>query len=191
MSRAEGVLIQRVLDGEVDVFARLVTPHDSSIRGAVYNVVLDRSLVDDVVQDSYLRAFQRLGQYRGEAPFKAWLHGIAYRAAIDCLRRRRPMLPIDDEPLKDTARGPESHAVTTDLVARALAVLDPEQRAVIVLVDQLGMSYDDTAAALGIATGTVGSRVHRARARMRQALADPPSLPPPASADTDPAGGPR
>lgn len=170
MERSERELIEDALHGDTAAFAALIHPHDHSIRGAAYNVILDPNAVDDVVQETYLRAFRHLAQFRGDAPFAAWLHGIAYRSAIDHLRRRRTASMLDGIEVVDHEPGPEARAVGDDLVGRALAALAPDQRAVIVLVDQLGLPYDQVAAVLGVEPGTVGSRATRARARLRTVL---------------------
>ncbi len=167
----ERALTERAALGDAGAFTELVRRHDRSVRSAAYNVVLDPWMVDDVVQDAYLRAYRSIGQFRGEAAFGTWLHQITCRAAIDHLRRHRRQQPLDGVDPPDRDPGPETRTVNDDLAGRALASLAPDQRAAVVLVDQLGMAYDDAADALGVEAGTVASRVSRARARMRVTLA--------------------
>jgi RNA polymerase sigma-70 factor, ECF subfamily len=167
----ERTLIARAAGGDAEAFTDLVRAHDRSIRSAAYNVILDPWLVDDVVQDAYLLAFRRLDQFRGDSSFGTWLHRITTRAAIDHLRRHRRQQPLDAFDTADRELGPEARSVNDDLVGRALAAITPEQREAVVLVDQLGMAYEEAADTLGIEAGTVASRVSRARRRMRETLA--------------------
>jgi RNA polymerase sigma-70 factor, ECF subfamily len=170
VTRGERSLIERAAGGDAQAFTELVGRYDRVVRSAAYNVVLDRILVDDVVQDAYIKVFRSLGQYRGESAFSTWLHRIAARTAIDHLRRRRVQQPLDGIDPPASQLGPEDRTVVDDQVGRALAALTADQRAAVVLVDQLGMSYDDAADVLDVQPGTVASRVSRARARTREVL---------------------
>ncbi len=117
--------------------------------------------VEDLVQDTYLRALSALPRYRGEAPVQVWLLSIARRVCADHVRRRqrerrlmervRAVVPREDAP---------APAVTSDV----LDVLDPDRRAAFVLTQLLGLRYEEAATVLDCPIGTVRSRVARARA---------------------------
>jgi RNA polymerase sigma-70 factor, ECF subfamily len=118
---------------------------------------------DDLVQETYLRAFASLSGFRGEAPFRSWLLTIARRTCADHVRRRqrerRLMIAVRGTATADQAPGREH---TEEL----LTVLDPDRREAFVLTQVVGLSYEDAAEVLGCPIGTVRSRVARARAEL-------------------------
>lgn len=134
-----------------------------------------RATVEDVAQDTFLQVFRRLASFTpgGVAKLSTWILTIAARRAIDELRRQRPTLVADLEHTSD-ARGDE-RAVRKELVAAieaALRTLSPELRAAFVLREYHGLDYAEIARALSIDLGTVKSRLSRARAALRERLAE-------------------
>lgn len=156
-----------------DGFVDLLREHDGALRALVYRMVGDRGVMDDVLQDTYLKAYQALPSFRGEAALGTWLYRIAYHACCDELRRAgrwRP-LPLDDAAdERDPAPDPADTVALRGDLAAALDALPHEQRAAVLLVDLNGLDYAAAAAVLGVAPGTVGSRVSRARATLRRTL---------------------
>ena len=174
--RSDGELVARILAGDRQAFTEVLHRHDDRLRSLAWKLLGgDRHRMDDALQDAYVRAYRALPRFRQDADLGSWLYRIAYNACIDELRRakRRPE-PIDtgqpvDEPAGDRSE-PERSVEAADAATRALASLPPAQRITVVLVD--GEGYDNLTAAriLGVAPGTVASRLSRARATMRQAL---------------------
>ena len=127
------------------------------------------------MQEAYVRAYRSMGSFRRDAELGSWLYRIVYNACIDELRRtgRRPV-PVDTgEVLWDApsgAAGPERVVHASDSARRALAALPEDQRATVLLVDGEGMDNVRAAEVLGVAPGTVASRLSRARATMRTIL---------------------
>jgi len=145
------------------------------MRALAWKLLGERDRMDDALQEAYIKAWRSLGVFRGDADFGTWLYRITYNACVDELRRAtlRPT-PVD---WSDTGRqpavrgaGPEGDAVTSDSVTRLLATLPPDQRATVVLVDGEGFDNQSAADMLGIAVGTVASRLSRARATLRAGL---------------------
>jgi RNA polymerase sigma factor (sigma-70 family) len=129
----------------------------------------------DVLQETYLRAFDRLGEYRGDAPIEAWLRVIALRKAIDwkrtILRRWKRTVELTESLVRTAPSEPEfSGPRERRELERALATLSPHQRAALLLREWEGRSFREIAEALCCKEGT--ARVHHARAcaRMRKAL---------------------
>jgi RNA polymerase sigma-70 factor (ECF subfamily) len=119
--------------------------------------------VDDLVQETYLRALPALPTFRGEVPVQAWLLSIARRVCADDVRRRRRARRLAarlDQMARDTPAS--QHASVDDL----LDSLEPERRDAFVLTQVLGLSYEEAAAVMGCPIGTVRSRVARARAEL-------------------------
>jgi RNA polymerase sigma-70 factor, ECF subfamily len=167
-----------ITDGAVLV--DLLTEQDSRLRALALRLLGDADMVEDALQDAYIRAFQALPRFRGEAALATWLHRIVHNVCMDELRRRRRRAeqPYDEEGTTAASLTEDTRDSTADLTAEradlvaGLAELPAPHRAAIVLVDGYGMGYQAAAAMLGIPTGTVGSRVFRARAVLRQTLAE-------------------
>ena len=162
--------------GDGDAFADVFMAHERRLRLLAFGVLRDPDLVDDALQETALRAFRSLGRFRGEASVGTWLHRIAVRVCLDMLAdtRRQDTLaqrarltapvvvPVADDP--DAALDDQTR------LAGALAQLSPQQRAVVVVVLQLGFDMRSAAAILAIPRGTVASRLHAARQALMTAL---------------------
>ena len=121
----------------------------------------------DVVQDAYLRAYKGVKRFRGDAQFSTWVHRIVLRKAYDAIdqRRRRP------EPVEEVAAvAPAADPGARSDLLQALAGLDLDFRVVAVACDILGMSMEEAGELLELPPGTVKSRLHRARARLAEAI---------------------
>jgi RNA polymerase sigma-70 factor, ECF subfamily len=167
-------LLESARAGDHAAFSTLLRRHDDQMRALAWSILRDRSAMDDALQDAYLKAYRNLDRFRGESRFSTWLHRIVYRTCLDHVRRRRPTETFDGfEPAAtDRAQRDVDERLT---VQRALATLDPETAAALVLVDRDGHSYDEAGAILGIPAGTVASRLHRGRRALRAALAPTPT----------------
>lgn len=162
-------LVHRARDGDLGAFEALVNRYrDVVLR--VARRIAGAGDAEDVSQDAFLRAFHRLDRFRGDAPFRAWLLRIAHNAALDHLARRRPE-PVDpdalaDEPLQSADRPPADsleQRERIERIERKLQGLSPDHRAVLVLRDVEGFSYDEIASVTHVPVGTVKGRLHRAR----------------------------
>ena len=163
--------------GDQRAFSLLLRHHDDRMRALAWKLLGDRDRMDDALQEAYVKAWRSLASFRLDANFGTWLYRITYNACIDELRREanRPA-PHDwsatgEQPAVGGA-GPERQAVAADSVARLLASLPPDQRATVVLVDGEGFDNQTAARMLGVAVGTVASRLSRARATLRAGLGE-------------------
>ncbi|MCB1001611.1 MAG: sigma-70 family RNA polymerase sigma factor [Acidimicrobiales bacterium] len=126
---------------------------------------------DDLVQETYLRAFRSLGAYRGDAPVQAWVLSIARHVCADHVRRRERQRRLVDRitrvhgPVADAEEMPIGDAI--DQFVRALV---PERQEAFVLTQVVGLSYEEAADVIGCPIGTIRSRVARARADLLEAL---------------------
>jgi RNA polymerase sigma-70 factor (ECF subfamily) len=164
--------VEGVFAGDRAAFGRIMRRHDAALRRLVFSIVRNASSVDDVLQDTYLKAFRSLGSYRPDRSFSAWLHRIAYTTALDALRAsgRRSASSLDDE------RTPEPSSRDAEVsdrmgVAEALAKLPLKQRTAALLVDGHGYTYGEVATILEIPSGTVAFQLHLARKTLRGLLA--------------------
>ena len=120
-----------------------------------------------------MKAYEAWPRFRaGEGSVEGWLYRITYRVCLDRLRsqRRHPTIPHETTARSATACDPADSIVNRLSVERVLSRLDPEYRAALVLVDALGVDYATAARILDIPRGTLASRLHTARAAVREAL---------------------
>src|SRR3954463_2398998 len=164
---ADHAYVQATLRGDLRAFEALVERHrDVVVRVAAR--IAGREEAEDVSQDAFLRAFHRLGRYRADASFRAWLLQIAHNAAVDHISRRRPE-PVEDvaeDPEQAVARLPADGLESRERIARRerkLRGLSPEARAALVLRDIEGLSYEEIADITQAPLGTVKVRLFRAR----------------------------
>jgi RNA polymerase sigma-70 factor, ECF subfamily len=164
-------VIERARRGDQEAFAAVIRYYDPGLRALAFRLLGDRDLMDDVLQDAYVKAFKGLPRFRLESKLGTWLYRIAYNAAMDELRRARrgEELPLEAE-LPGPNGDPGDVVAARNDLARALAALPPEERAAVLLVDAQGFDYRESAQILGIPQGTVASRLNRARASLRTAL---------------------
>ncbi|MBI4566798.1 MAG: sigma-70 family RNA polymerase sigma factor [Planctomycetes bacterium] len=186
----EKELVRRARRGDRLSFARLVEAHQDRLFNAVARMVGNRDDAADLVQEVFLKAFRALDEFREEARFFTWLYRIAMNAAISHRRRApargrvvslsapgggaetegEPGLSLDPE---DPAGGPGRDAELREMggaVERAIAGLPAEERALVVLRDVDGCTYEEIAEVLSISLATVRSRLHRARLDLRGRL---------------------
>ena len=123
---------------------------------------------EDVCQQVYLQVFAKLSQFVGHASFKTWLYRIAVNEALQHVRRRKRLVPLDYDPAAREIIEDESGA--RELLMQALATLDPDLRTVFWLRESEGLSYQEIAAIAQIPEGTVASRINRARAELQTSL---------------------
>ena len=165
---------------QVDPFERYVVPEIDVLYRVALSLTRNRADAEDVVQETLLRAYRAIDRFDGRYP-RAWLLTILRNANRNRVRRRRPELLRDPdegpdllEAGTDPDEGPEAQVLADVLdaeVAEALDALPERFRTVVDLVDVDGLSYAEAAEALGIPVGTVMSRLHRARKRLRTSVA--------------------
>ena len=165
-------LVERARTGDHDAFAALAGAAVVRLDAAARLILRDRELARDAVQDALVRAWRDLPGLRDPDRFDAWLHRLTVHACLDQVRRRRRR-PIEIE-LASIAVGATADETQSladrDELDRAMARLEPEHRAVVVLHYYLGLPLPAAAATLGIPLGTAKSRLHRAIAALRQVL---------------------
>jgi RNA polymerase sigma factor (sigma-70 family) len=165
-------LIARVVaDDDRHAFTTLVRRHQSAIRGFLLRLCCgDGALADDVAQETFLRAYQRIGSYRSEGGFDSWLFSIAYRAFVSEKRRRHwsaEELREEPEAVESSAQGPEEAAAD---IARAMRHLREPERACLSLCYQWGMSHQEMANVLDYPVGTVKTHIARGKEKLRAHL---------------------
>jgi RNA polymerase sigma-70 factor (ECF subfamily) len=185
VASADWALVQQCAGGDEDACTRLVTDHQRMVYQLALHLLGDPQEALDLSQDVFLCVFRTLHQFRGQSALRTWIYRIVVNQALNRQRwwRRRhraEQVPIDDLAATYRELAESRNAASPDRVVqqhevasrvwKALGRLPFDQRAVIVLREIDELSYDEIASSLGIAVGTVKSRLARARDSLRLAL---------------------
>jgi len=171
----ESQLIARVRAGDSAAQRALYDAHVDRVYRLAFRLAGDDALAQDFTQETFIRAFDRLGSFRGDAAFSTWLHTITTTVVLNGLRKvkrlRQRETDIDDA----QAIGVLKRESEPDLKMRLTKAIDelPEgYRTVFVMHDVEGYTHEEIGAALGVETGTSKAQLSRARAKLRVVLAD-------------------
>lgn len=174
-------LIEACRAGNPEAFGVLVSRYQDRLFPTVYRLTGCAEEASDLLQDAFLRAYEKLDRFQGESSFYTWIYRIAVNLALSDRRRRRPILGLSHhgtggaiEPACDVSESdpsaPLERAERDRLIQEALNDLAPDHRAVVVMKEFDGLHYDEIGAMLGVPVGTVRSRLHRARCELRDRL---------------------
>jgi RNA polymerase sigma-70 factor, ECF subfamily len=173
-------LVAAAAAGDRDAFDELVRRHQGAIVNLARAMTGGAGDSEDLAQETFIRAWKSLGQFRRESTFRTWLHGIALNVIRTHRGRMARLRRIFFSATSDADADPIGRVSVDDRVEgslalrqgidRALARLPDELRAALVLRDVQGLEYRDIAEALGVPMGTVESRIFRARQRLRPLL---------------------
>ena len=180
----EAALIERCAAGDEVAFAELVSEHQRMVVQLALNLLGDRDEALDLSQEVFLRVFRTIGRFRGQSTLKTWIYRIAVNQTRNrhrFWRRRHRADQVSLEAhvaahgdfLSGAESGPDRVLAQKELAARLKSALDGlpfDQRTVIVLREVDGLSYEEIAYSLGVAVGTVKSRLTRARQSLRLEL---------------------
>lgn len=178
----ETALIRRCQAGESAAFEELFYLYRDDVYRFAYLVVRDAALAQDVVQEAFLKVFRSVERFQFRSSFKSWLYRVVVNEAITLLRRRKIKEELDPAPGRNLAAGsdqragrwqPEEAALESEerrLLRWAIGQLDPIHRSVVVLKYFHDFSDTEIGAAVGCPSGTVKSRLHRARELLRHSI---------------------
>lgn len=176
----------RVKDGEIDAFNVLMKRYEGRLFGFICNLLGNSHEAEDVLQDTFLRAYRNRAQWNGRrARFSTWLYTIAINRSRDLLRKRRRSLVRsledvigDGREMRDVVPNRETsprrsaeRAELSDRLTKAIQRLPRQLREVLLLSECEGLDYREIARVVGCSVGTVKSRAFRARKELRRALA--------------------
>lgn len=180
----EAALVERCAAGDETAYAELVSEHQRMVVQLAMNLLGDHDEALDLSQEVFLRVFRTIGRFRGQSSLRTWIYRIAVNQARNRhrfwrRRRRSDQVSLDQhvethgELLSGGETGPDRVLAQKELAHRLQSALDAlpfDQRTAIVLREVDGLSYEEIAYSLGVAVGTVKSRLTRARQALRQEL---------------------
>ena len=184
----DAILVARAARGDRDAFRVLVERHQHRSYRLAFEVTRSKEDAEDVIQESFVKAYLALPSFKGESAFSTWLHRIVYNMAIDVRRKRSgkergreefdelKIVPGSDNlAVAREEFHPHARLVSKESAGRIqeeLNTLSEEHRAVVILREIEGMSYEEIADVVGVSKGTVMSRLHYARKRLQRGLRD-------------------
>ena len=185
MASSDWELVQRTRAGDRDAFRELVERYQRKIAALALGMLRSREDALDVVQETFTKAYESLGRFKGDAAFYTWVYRIAYNLCVDHQRRsaKQPQTSLDtdehaaavpslagDGPRHDQPFDRARDAEIARRVREAIADLTPDHRAVILLRELEGLSYAEISQVLECPKGTVMSRLHYARRQLQNRL---------------------
>jgi RNA polymerase sigma-70 factor (ECF subfamily) len=173
-------LIAACCAGDTEAFGVLVRRYQDRLLPTLLRLTGRVEDAHDLLQDTFLRAYQKLGHFHGDSSFFTWVYRIAVNLALSDRRRRRSSPRVHEASTGDFDPGDDSldsdpslpleRAERDQRIQQALDSLAPDHRAVVVMKDLDGLRYEEIAVILGVPIGTVRSRLHRARNELRERL---------------------
>ncbi|MBE7040482.1 MAG: sigma-70 family RNA polymerase sigma factor [Ruminococcaceae bacterium] len=183
---SESEYIKRCQEGDSEAFGELLTLYENKILNYCYRMLGNRTDAEDATQEVFVKLYRFIGSFTGQSAFSTWLYKIASNVCLDYLRKNKKhtsdtvslhqqnaegeefLMNIEDKGLTpyESAQMSEAQRV----LALALEQLSEDQRKVVVLRDVEGLSYEEIGEVMGIAEGTVKSRINRARLALKKLL---------------------
>ncbi len=172
----EILLISRARGGDRDAFGELVEQYRDNVYRLAYRMCGNAYDADEAAQEAFVAAWRALPNFRGDAKFSTWLYRLTTNAAIDVMRREKRHQTVGDGEMKEVADDADSPQETVErteqqeAVQKALATLSEEYREVLLLRYMEELDYAEIAEVLQLPSGTVKSRINRAKAALKTAL---------------------
>lgn len=169
-------LILRARRGEAEAYGELVIRHQAGVFNVCYRILHERSEAEDRAQETFLRAYSRLGTFDLERPFGPWIRRVAANLCLNQLELHQAAGGLDDERHADGSAGPEAayeNKERSERIRAALASLPAHYRVVVELRHYQELSYDEIAAELSIPLSDVKSHLFRARKLLAEKLHAP------------------
>jgi RNA polymerase sigma-70 factor (ECF subfamily) len=165
-------LISRAQNGDRDAFGDLVSKYHQGVIRVVYRMCGEMHIAEDAAQNAFLRAWQNLPNYQPSATFRSWLYRIAINAALDMLRREKPVVDIENTVISQSFKVERRlmKEEQTQLVKKTILSLPETSRTVLILREYEELSYKEISETLDIPVGTVMSRLNYARKTLANAL---------------------
>lgn len=171
----EQTIINEIMDGQPEPYRFLVERYHKGVIQHLYNLVRDADLAEDIAQEAFIRAYEKITQYDPTYAFSTWLYKIADSIAYRQLKKTKPMVSLEDTAsfmvdTKPTLAEATDQAITNETVRTAVDNLPFHYKQVVALYYWEGYSYEDISAIIEKPIGTVRTWLHRAKDQLRKEL---------------------
>lgn len=166
-------IVQRVTQGNVDAYGDLMKRYESKLQRYVVYLIHDQVAASDVVQDTFIKAYQNLRSFDPKYKFSSWIYRIAHNEAMNAVKKRRRISDDDIDTLPDASYDARLDEIVDKQILKAhvhgcLGKLEPKYREIVQLIYMEHMKYDEVGDVLHIPSSTVGVRLSRAKTRLRK-----------------------
>jgi RNA polymerase sigma-70 factor (ECF subfamily) len=168
---AEREWIRKCQQGDAGAFEKLVKRHQRMVHALTYRMTASISDAEDLAQETFVRAWQQIGSFRGEASFSSWVYQIAVNTCLNWRKSAQRRAELHRE-WANEKRDPSTEDAMAAPVQEALLKLKPQQRAAVILTTYDGMNHAEAARLLGCSEATVSWRIFVARKKLKQLLRD-------------------
>ena len=189
------LLLRKAQHGDPEAFEQLITPLEQLIWRICWHYTGNRESAEDCGQETMIRIWRSLDNYRGDCALESWVYRIAANCCMDYLRKKKRDKSVSMEPMQeqgfdpaDPSPGTEEQVVAADEQKRlreAITLLPEDQREALIMTQLEKVPYEEAAKLLGVSEGTIKSRVNRAKARLKEILSGERELSPPGSVKID------
>lgn len=174
-TRTDMDIVESVRGGDVDAFAELVARYSQKVYALVCGITGNAMEAEEITQDTFIRVFDHLGQWRGTGGFQTWLYRIAYNAAVSSLRRRPhiDLMPLDEGRVGERAESEQTWKVTESNMAameRALAMMPATERTALTLFYMEDKTIEQIAIITQRSRSNVKVILHRSRQRLKKLM---------------------
>jgi RNA polymerase sigma-70 factor (ECF subfamily) len=167
--------VRRILRGDVGQFSRLVSAHGPRMMSLAISMLHRRDVAEDVVQEAFVKAYEKLHTWRGDSALSTWLHRIVYTTAVSSMRGPAAMTTTTDLSALNEADDDGDWTITEDNIAqmrRAVEMLSPHDCTLVTLFYLEERSVRDVATICGESESNIKTRLHRTRARLKKMMTD-------------------
>ena len=176
-------LVKKVKNGDVDAFEQIITKYEKKIFGLIYNMLRNENEIEDVAQEVFIKVYKNLDKFHGDSSLYTWIYKIATNLCLDQIKKRKEVIYIDEKLQLDDGEVefqiPSDEKLQDEIYEQkelkqklesCIDKLPEKQKAMIVLRDIKGLSYDEIAEILDLKLGTVKSQINRARLKLKELL---------------------
>lgn len=176
-------LVKRIISGDVDAFEEIIQKYEKKIFGLIYNMLKCENDIEDIAQEVFLKVYRNLDKFKGDSSLYTWIYRIATNTCLDYLKKRREVVYIDEKiktddgevdfQLQSSEKQQDELYEDKELkekLEKCIDKLPPKQKAMIILRDVKGLSYEEISKILDLKLGTVKSQINRARLKLKDLL---------------------
>lgn len=176
-------LVKKVKNGDADAFEQIIIKYEKKIFGLIYNMLRNENEIEDVAQEVFIKVYKNLDKFNGDSSLYTWIYKIATNLCLDQIKKRKEVIYIDEKLQLDDGEVeiqiPSDEKLQDEIYEQkelkqklesCIDKLPEKQKAMIVLRDIKGLSYDEIAEILDLKLGTVKSQINRARLKLKELL---------------------
>lgn len=176
-------LVEKVKNGDIDAFEKIIEAYESKVFGVIYHMINDKNEVEDIAQEVFIKVYKNLHKFQGNSSLYTWIYRITVNLCLDVIKSKKKVIYLDDtiktedgeidrELPSNEKTGEEIYEEKElkDIMRKCISKLPEKQRAMVILRDIKGLSYEEISEITNIKLGTVKSQINRARIKLKELL---------------------